>query len=88
MKTLSNTWPRTWALRRFVFQTCLVLMGITFLSGCSAYRAERLKNKSYRQWKARQMNEESHSKDNVSNRSTYFGRTGRNSLGRTFSSSL
>ncbi len=62
---------RRYELRRRILQICLALTATIVLNGCSAYRAERLKNKSYKDWKARQSNEESlrSNKDSAQNHS-------------------
>lgn len=51
-------------LREKIFQRImLLLLASTFVCGCTAYRAERLKDKSYKRWKANQSKQEDLNKE-------------------------
>jgi len=55
---------RSGYIRRVLLQSGIFIMCAFIFYSCSAYRAERLKNKSYREWKAYQWNQEKEYEEN------------------------
>ena len=51
---------------------CIVLLASSVLNSCSTYRINRLKNKSYKEWKTYQWNEMKRSTDKQSQNGSFI----------------
>ena len=62
---------RSGRIRQTLFHGCIFIICTLIFHSCTAYRAERLKNKSYREWKAYQWNQDNEYDENGQTWTTY-----------------